>query len=82
MRPVITHRSDPLRQVIGTKKQKATLPDIPRSVPALLRTVIVAVNARGICATHAARLAELPVSEVDHIESLCQCPACCRQRAH
>lgn len=51
----------------------------PRTVAGLLRAVIVAVNARGLCATHAARVAELPVPEVEEIESLCQCAACLRK---
>jgi hypothetical protein len=81
LRPVI-EVPGPRPRTVPSRKRKSALPGAPRSLPALMRTVIAAVNARGICAAHAARLAELPVAEVDGIESLCQCAACLRQRAH
>lgn len=52
-----------------------------RTVASLLRSVVLAVNARGLCAAHAARLAELPVAEVVDIEQMCQCQGCLRQQA-
>jgi hypothetical protein len=47
-----------------------------------MSTVIAAVNARGMCAAQAARVAELPAREVDGIEALCLCSGCVRARAH
>lgn len=53
-----------------------------RSIASLLRSVVLAVNARGLCAAHAARVAELPADEVQGIQQLCRCADCLRQSAH
>ncbi len=57
-------------------------PQVPRTVNGLLQTVIAAVNARGMCATQAAHVADLPTEDLERIESLCQCQGCRLQRAH
>jgi len=69
IRPAVPRTGQPVRPV-------------PRTVAALMQTVITAVNARGMCAATAARVAELPAAEVDGIAALCRCPGCLRQQAH
>lgn len=53
-----------------------------KTVAGLIRAVIVAINARGMCATAAARVAALPSGDMDHIASLCRCADCLRLRAN
>ncbi|MCS6912187.1 MAG: hypothetical protein RMK29_05900 [Myxococcales bacterium] len=67
----------PLRPVLRGQP----LPSTPRTLAAMVQTVIAAVNARGLCAASAARLAELPAEEVAGIAALCRCPACWALRA-
>ncbi len=54
--------------------------DMPQTVVGLMNTVIKAVNARGMCAAHAARLAELPAADVEGIEAMCRCEGCVKGR--
>ena len=76
LQPVLPQRG-PARPTVEEKDTP-----VPRTVRGLLRTVIAAVNARGMCATQAARIAELPADEVEDIESLCRCRDCALLRAH
>ncbi len=52
----------------------------PHTLSGLIRSVIAAVNARGLCATEAARIAALPPSELRDIESQCGCASCRSRR--
>lgn len=53
-----------------------------RTLRALVMTVVAAVNARGMCAAEAARVAKLPSDDLADIEGLCACAGCRELRTH
>lgn len=71
----------PVEPAAPQRKRRARQ-KVPQTVAGLIQTVITAVNARGMCATQAARVAELPAADIHQIESLCACPACLLVRAN
>jgi hypothetical protein len=71
----------PVLEPAPPRRKRKARQQVPQTIAGLIQTVITAVNARGMCATQAARVAELPAADIHHIESLCACPECLLLRA-
>lgn len=76
-------RLPPLRPVLpGARRPRLDAAGEPATIGGLILAVIAAVNARGMCATAAAKIAALPSGDMDDIASLCRCSDCLRLRAN
>lgn len=72
-----------LRPVVpGRSRRRSSAGEPAPTIEGLLRAVIVAVNARGLCATEAAKIALLPSGDRDDIAALCRCARCLKLRAN